>query len=146
MTDSFIQFLKKKEFKYNISDNSDLIIFKNEDNFNCVFMTDNGEIPYVRIVVPYLITEITDTDRPKILDFCNNINSDTKIGKAFIFENNLWIDAETLVSDTTLADGVFEFMLRIIKSSLRQLTTFLNDKKTQEGTENANANDNHSDR
>jgi len=142
MTDSFIQFLKKKEFKYNISDNSDLIIFKNEDNFNCVFMTDNGEIPYVRIVVPYLITEITDTERPKILDFCNSINSDTKIGKAFIFENNLWIDAETLVSDTTQAEGVFEFMLRIIKACLKEVAKFLNEKKKQSDTNSAAVQDN----
>lgn len=131
MTELFKQFLTQKRIEYKTSTDTGFILFKNEDNFNCVFMADKSDTSYVRIVVPYLITQITDTERSDVLDFCNDINADMKIGKAFIYEDNLWLDTETLVSDNAIAFSVFEFMLKIIKSSINHLIDFQNKRKSQ---------------
>lgn len=88
------------------------------NGLNYIFVYDNSDKYYFRLILPsiYTITE----DKPRCFDIINNLNKDFKAAKTFIIEDRIWVSVEQFAYSNENINFLFERCIYILESIIKQ--------------------------
>lgn len=88
------------------------------NGLNYLFVYDNSDKYYFRLILPNIYT-ITD-DKPRCVDIINNLNKDFKVAKTFVIDNRIWVSVEQFAYSNENISFLFERCISLLESVIRQ--------------------------
>lgn len=109
-SDLLENWLKEQGFRSNRDDNGTLCFRYQGANLICFKYDEDKQ--YLQILMPAIYK--VDGDRIKVLEAINTTTRDTKVLKAYLVDDILWLDIEMFVDSTSHIDDFIERCLDIL--------------------------------
>lgn len=117
---AFKQYLTIKNYQFSVD--NDFITFKH-DGWNMVLVSDNDPY-YFRLVLPRLIS-ITDENANALMKQSLLLSGEYKVAKAVLFQNDIWIFFEEILSDYDFKNyELFNQAIVILSSFAKDIKDF----------------------
>lgn len=100
------EWLASEGFRHDVDENGN-IHFKYQ-GMNLFFTADEDDDAFFRLLMPNICEVSNAEDRVKLMEVCNEVNSTTKVVKAFIVNDNMWLAIEILIDSTPEVGDFFE--------------------------------------
>ena len=91
------------------------------NGLNYIFVHDNSDKYYFRLILPNIYT-ITDDkeDKSRCLDIINELNRDFKVAKTFVIDNRIWVSVEQFAYSNENISLLFERCIYLLERIIRQ--------------------------
>jgi len=106
------EWLSSEGYKYDVDGDGDIHFKYQGKNF---FFTSDGDEQFFRIIMPNIYD--VDNDREKVLEVCNDITANLKVGKAFLVGDHMWLSIEMFLDSTPEVGDFFERCLEILMAA-----------------------------
>lgn len=121
ITTAFKQYLTIKDYQFSVDDN--FIKFKH-DGWNMVLLVNDNDPYYFRLVLPRLVS-ITDENANALMKKALLLSGEYKVAKAVIFQNDIWIFFEEILSDYDFKNSkLFDRAIVILSSFAKDIKDF----------------------
>lgn len=104
-------YLSSEGFRHDVDSDGD-IHFKFE-GMSMFFTQDKNDPQFFRIIVPNLYE--LENNRVKVLEAINAVARDTKVLKAFLVEDKLWLSVELFLDSTPELEDFFPRCMGLLK-------------------------------
>lgn len=104
-------YLSSEGFRHDVDSDGD-IHFKFE-GMSMFFTQDKNDPQFFRIIVPNLYE--LENNRVKVLEAINAVARDTKVLKAFLVEDKLWLSVELFLDSTPELEDFFPRCMELLK-------------------------------
>lgn len=105
------QYLSDEGYKYEVDGDGD-IHFKFE-GIHMFYTVDENDPLFFRIIMPGIYQ--LENNRIKVLEAINAVSRDTKVLKAFLVEDRLWLSVELFIDTTPELDDFFPRCMNLLK-------------------------------
>ena len=111
-TDELVkQYLSSEGYKYDVDNDGD-IHFKFEGT-HMFFTVDKRDPLFFRLIMPGIYE--LEGNRTKVLEAINTVSRDTKVLKAFLVEDKLWLSVELFIDTTPELEDFFPRCVELLK-------------------------------
>lgn len=116
MFEEFYKFLSSPN--YDITNKSDDSIAFSYNGLNYLFVYDNNDPYYLRLLLPNVINVEDFKDKGNLNDVINDYNSKFKTVKLIIIDNSLWFSIEQFVysKDNNSLNQLFSRIISVIET------------------------------
>lgn len=117
MQSKFIQYLSSKNLAFQ-NNAEEQITFQFEE-LNYLFVYDNSDPNYFRMLLPNIFKIEEDNDKCKYGAIINEFNNTYKVVKAFVStENQIWLSVEQFVYSDEKIESLFERCVMLLKATI----------------------------
>lgn len=111
------EYLKSQGLMPKIDEDND-IIFKYQMLTFIYFNNDDDE-QFFRLALPGIF-DVTEENRPTVLEAMNEVNKRMKVVKAYIPKDDVWIAAEIMMDSTPELDDIVPRLLNILLGARKE--------------------------
>lgn len=118
------EFLKKNGFFYEVDPDNGNITFKFEMK-DFLLVNTNDDEEYFQLIMPQ-IYDVSEENREIAIEAANTVNLNTKIAKACILEDGVWLFFESALDYSPEIDIIMKRALRTLDYAAHQFYKALN--------------------
>ena len=133
---SIIREMRRLGFKGSGDEDGTIFAFKFED-ISILYLPDENDEKFLYFAAPK-VYEVTEDNRPYVLELMNEINQALKYTKAFIREDNVWISCEIRLFGKEDIKEVLEHCLYMLQAAYRAFTKGTNGGEIVDKEDNNN--------
>lgn len=117
MLNSFQSFLSSRNVRSNKM--SDTVISFENNSFNYMFVFDESDPFYFRLILPNFF-EVTDDNKQNMYETINRMNAEIKAAKATIINNAVWVSIEQFVYSRDKIDELFNRAITVLEAFVKK--------------------------
>jgi hypothetical protein len=111
-------FLRKQGFFFEENSENGNIDFKYEMK-NFLFINNDEDEEYFQLIMPQIYA-VTEDNRDMCIEAANKVNLNTKVVKACVLDNGVWLFIESILDYTPQIETVLPRALRILQYAYQQ--------------------------
>ena len=124
----YVEYLADEGFRPEVDEDGD-VQFKSEGRTYFIDVAEDDQL-YFRVALPNIWPIENETERTQCYIACDYANAQSKVAKAYLVKDNIWVGIETFIAEPEDFKVVFKRCMRELDGGV---TRFVNKMKEQSG-------------